>query len=253
MTEASGSSPTAEGARDIEAGDAIVVRDLRVRRGEKVVLPGVSIRVRAGAVTGLLGPSGCGKSTLMRAIVGVQIVEGGEVSVLGLPAGTAELRRRVGYVTQAPSVYPDLSVAENLAYFARVLDVPDTRIDASIEAVGLPEQRDQLVQTLSGGERSRASLAVALLSEPQVLVLDEPTVGLDPLLRADLWRTFHGLAAAGTALLVSTHVMDEAQRCDDLVLMREGRIVASGSPDALLAQAGASTIEEAFVTLAVAP
>lgn len=253
MTEASGSSPTAEGARDIEAGDAIVVRDLRVRRGEKVVLPGVSIRVRAGAVTGLLGPSGCGKSTLMRAIVGVQIVEGGEVSVLGLPAGTAELRRRVGYVTQAPSVYPDLSVAENLAYFARVLDVPDTRIDASIEAVGLREQRDQLVQTLSGGERSRASLAVALLSEPQVLVLDEPTVGLDPLLRADLWRTFHGLAAAGTALLVSTHVMDEAQRCDDLVLMREGRIVASGSPDALLAQAGASTIEEAFVTLAVAP
>ncbi len=253
MTEASGSSPTAEGARDIEAGDAIVVRDLRVRRGEKVVLPGVSIRVRAGAVTGLLGPSGCGKSTLMRAIVGVQIVEGGEVSVLGLPAGTAELRRRVGYVTQAPSVYPDLTVAENLAYFARVLDVPDTRIDASIEAVGLPEQRDQLVQTLSGGERSRASLAVALLSEPQVLVLDEPTVGLDPLLRADLWRTFHGLAAAGTALLVSTHVMDEAQRCDDLVLMREGRIVASGSPEALLAQAGASTIEEAFVTLAVAP
>ncbi|MCK9486102.1 MAG: ABC transporter ATP-binding protein [Dehalococcoidia bacterium] len=253
MTQPAAASSASEAAPDREADDAIVVRDLRVRRGQKVVLPGVSIRVRAGTVTGLLGPSGCGKSTLMRAIVGVQIVEGGEVTVLVLPAGTPDLRRRVGYVTQIPSVYPDLSVGENLGYFARILDVPSARITASIQAVGLEGQRDQLVETLSGGERSRASLAVALLSEPQVLVLDEPTVGLDPLLRADLWRTFHDLAAGGTALLVSTHVMDEAERCDDLVLMREGRIVASGTPPALLEKAGATTIEEAFVALAVTP
>ena len=201
-------------------------------------------------VTGLLGPSGSGKSTLIRAIAGVQIVTGGTVTVLGEPAGTAALRRRVAYVTQAPSVYGDLTVRENLTYFARVLGAPDDRIAEVAELVSLGERTGQVVGTMSGGERSRVSLAVALLGDPALLLLDEPTVGLDPVLREDLWATFHGLAAAGKTLLVSTHVMDEAQRCDELVLMREGRIVAAETPQALLERTGAEDVEHAFIALA---
>jgi ABC-2 type transport system ATP-binding protein len=229
---------------------AIEVEDLRVRRGGNVVLPGISLRVGRGVVTGLLGPSGSGKTTLMRAIVGVQIVESGKVSVLGRPGGSPELRRRVGYVTQAPSVYGDLTVRENLRYFARILAVPPERVDEVIGTVGLGGQANQVVGTLSGGERSRASLATALLGEPQILVLDEPTVGLDPVLRRDLWNTFHALAADGATLLVSSHVMDEAKRCDELVLLREGRIVAMTSPAELLQKTGASDLEEAFLAVA---
>lgn len=231
-------------------GMTIEVRDLRVRRGGNPVLDGVSLDVRAGVVTGLLGPSGSGKTTLMRAIVGVQIVEAGELSVLGAPAGTAALRRRVGYVTQAPSLYADLTVRENLRYFARVADVPQSRIAEVVATVGLGAQEDQVVGTLSGGERGRASLAAALLGDPEVLVLDEPTVGLDPVLRRDLWRSFHALADGGKTILVSTHVMDEAERCDELVLMRDGEIVASGAPDRLRADTGAADIETAFLALA---
>jgi ABC-2 type transport system ATP-binding protein len=186
----------------------------------------------------------------MRAIVGVQKVAGGEIDVLGRPAGTAELRRRVAYVTQAPSVYADLTVRENLEYFTRILDAPADRIDASIATVGLDRQVDQVVGTLSGGERSRASLAVALLHDPELLVLDEPTVGLDPVLRGELWATFHALAEEGRTLIVSTHVMDEADRCDELVLMREGVVVASGSPTALREETQTDTVEQAFIALA---
>ncbi len=228
---------------------AIEVKGLRIRRGGKLVLPGISLRVGRGRVTGLLGPSGSGKTTLMRAIVGVQIIQNGEVAVLGRPAGSPELRRRVGYVTQAPSVYGDLTVRENLRYFARILAAAPERIDEVIGTVGLREQADQVVGTLSGGEGSRASLATALLGEPEILVLDEPTVGLDPVLRRDLWNTFHELAAGGATLLVSSHVMDEAKRCDELVLLREGRIVAMTSPEELLRQTGASDLEEAFLAL----
>jgi ABC-2 type transport system ATP-binding protein len=231
---------------------AIEIRNLRVRRGDKLVIPDLSLDVRRGVVTGLLGPSGSGKTTLMRSIVGVQIVETGEVNVLGRPAGTPDLRRRVGYVTQAPSVYGDLTVRENLQYFARVLAVPAGRIDAVIELVSLQEQADQIVQTESGGERSRVSLATALLGEPELLVLDEPTVGLDPVLRRSLWETFHGLAAQGTTLLVSTHVMDEAERSDELVLMRNGRVIAAKSPAALLEETQTDDLEEAFLAIAEA-
>jgi ABC-2 type transport system ATP-binding protein len=229
---------------------AIAVEALRVRRGDKLVLPGISLEVRRGVVTGLLGPSGSGKTTLMRAIVGVQIVEAGTVTVLGLPAGSPELRRRVAYVTQAPSVYGDLTVRENLRYFARILDVPDARIAAAIDLVDLAPQAGQVVRTLSGGERSRVSLATALLGEPELLVLDEPTVGLDPVLRRDLWATFHRLANEGATLLVSSHVMDEAKRCQELLLLRDGRIVAAAPPAALLEQTGAPDLEAAFLALA---
>jgi ABC-2 type transport system ATP-binding protein len=231
---------------------SIQIRDLRVRRGGRLVLPGISLDVRRGVVTGLLGPSGSGKTTLIRSIVGVQIVERGEVMVLGQPAGSPELRHVVGYVTQAPSVYGDLTVRENLRYFARILDAPEERVEEAMGTVVLSERADQVVGTMSGGERSRVSLATALLGEPQVLVLDEPTVGLDPVLRRDLWNTFHELAAVGTTLLVSSHVMDEADRSDELVLLREGRIVATGSPDDLRHQTHADDLEDAFLALAEA-
>lgn len=231
---------------------AIEIRNLRVRRGDKLVIPDLSLDVRRGVVSGLLGPSGSGKSTLIRSIVGVQIVESGDVAVLGRPAGIPDLRHRVGYVTQAPSVYGDLTVRENLQYFARVLGAPAERIDEVIALVSLQEQADQIVQTESGGERSRVSLATALLGEPDLLVLDEPTVGLDPVLRRSLWETFHGLAAQGTTLLVSTHVMDEAERSDELVLMRDGRVIAAKSPAALLAETHTDDLEEAFLALAEA-
>ena len=226
---------------------AIEIRDLRVVRGGNGGLPGVSADVDAGRVTGLLGPSGSGKSTLMRAIVGVQIVAAGSVRVLGEPAGSARLRRRVAYLTQAPSVYGDLTVRENLRYFARVLGVDG--VERAIETTGLETHADRVVSRLSGGQRARASLATALLGEPQVLVLDEPTVGQDPVLRRDLWDTFHGLAEQGATLLVSSHVMDEADRCDELLLMRSGDVLATGTPDELRERTQARDLDDAFLRL----
>jgi ABC-2 type transport system ATP-binding protein len=231
---------------------AIGVDALRVRRGGNLVLPGIDLTIARGRLTGLLGPSGSGKTTLMRCIVGVQIVDSGTVAVLGEPAGTPNLRRRIGYVTQAPAVYEDLTVRENLRYFADVLGAPRSGVDEAIRTVDLTTHADQVVRTLSGGERSRVSLATALLGRPELLILDEPTVGLDPVLRRDLWATFHRLADDGVTLLVSSHVMDEAKRCEDLVLMREGRIVATETPDELRARTGKLDLEDAFLALAEA-
>ncbi|HET6627472.1 MAG TPA: ABC transporter ATP-binding protein [Nocardioidaceae bacterium] len=225
------------------------VRNLVVDRGRTRAVRDVSFVVPEGQVMGLLGPSGCGKSTLMRAVVGVQIVTSGSVTVLGLPAGSAGLRDRVGYVTQAPSVYDDLTVAENLKFYARVLGVSSAEVERCVGAVDLTAHSDKVVNQLSGGQRSRVSLAVALLGEPDLLVLDEPTVGLDPVLRRDLWALFHRLAEQGTAVFVSSHVMDEAERCDRLLLMREGEILADDSPDELLARTGADDVEDAFLML----
>ncbi|GAA1443016.1 ABC transporter ATP-binding protein [Mycobacterium cookii] len=226
----------------------IEVRDLVVVRGSQEVLPGISLDVTPG-VTGLLGPSGCGKTTLMRALVGAQRLRSGSVEVLGEPAGSAPLRTRVGYVTQAASVYDDLTVAENLTFFARVLGVERSSAEEVVASVGLADHRHQVVGRLSGGQRSRVSLAVALLGSPEMLVLDEPTVGLDPVLRRDLWGLFHRIADGGAAVLVSSHVMDEAERCDRLLLMREGRIIADGTPSEIRTRTGAADIEQAFLHL----
>jgi ABC-2 type transport system ATP-binding protein len=228
---------------------AVEVRGLDVVRGGTPVLHELSCVVQAGAVTGLLGPSGSGKTTLIRSIVGVQRIAGGEVHVLGEPAGAPALRHRVGYMTQAPSVYGDLTVVENLRFFARIVGAPAPAIAAVVASVSLEAHASQVVARLSGGQRARVSLAVALLGEPDLLVLDEPTVGLDPVLRRDLWQLFHELAARGTTLLVSSHVMDEADRCDALLLLRGGALLAAGTPAELRATTGAADLDEAFLRL----
>ena len=231
------------------AAVAIRVVDLRVVRGDAVVLPGLSCEVEAGSVTGLLGPSGSGKSTLLRAIVGVQRIVSGSVDVLGCSAGSADIRARIGYMTQAPSIYGDLTVGENLVFFARVLDVPQAAVDRVLAEVSMEQFRARVVNRLSGGERARVSLAAALLAEPDLLVLDEPTVGLDPVLRRDLWELFHGLTERGTTLLVSSHVMDEADRCHALLLLREGTLLAQGTPAELRRRTGRDNLEDVFLRL----
>ena len=228
---------------------AIVVADLRVHRGGEEVLRDIGFTVRRGTVTGLLGPNGCGKSTLMRSIVGVQLVGSGHVTVLGRPAGHPELRRRIGYATQEPAIYADLTVTEALRYFAAVLGAPPSDVDRVITRTGLTTSARVLVGRLSGGQRGRANLAVALLGAPELLVLDEPTVGSDPELRDELWKLFHDLAATGVTLLISSHVMDEAARCDDLLLLHRGKLLARGTPGALRTRTGAPDLEQAFLRL----
>ncbi|HEX7745490.1 MAG TPA: ABC transporter ATP-binding protein [Micromonosporaceae bacterium] len=228
---------------------AIEVRDLDVDRGGHGVLEKFSCAVPPGIVTGLLGPSGSGKTTLMRAIVGVQKIRSGTVTVLGEPAGSPRLRRRIGYLTQAPSVYRDLTVRENARYFAALHGLSRADADRAVADVGLADAATQLVSTLSGGQHSRASLACAIVGRPELLILDEPTVGQDPVLRADLWAKFHQMAAEGTTLLVSSHVMDEASRCDRLLLIREGQLIADDTPDAVRASAETDDLDTAFLRL----
>ncbi|WP_438271133.1 ABC transporter ATP-binding protein [Streptomyces antibioticus] len=236
---------------------ALHARDLTVVRGSRTVLRGLDFTVPRGQITGLLGPSGCGKTTLMRAVVGTQAKVTGTLDVLGSPAGHPSLRTRIGYVTQAPSVYDDLTVRQNLDYFAAILDpgraATDRRrenVTRAISDVDLTSHTDALAGNLSGGQRSRVSLAVALLGTPELLVLDEPTVGLDPVLRRDLWQLFHDIAASrGATLLISSHVMDEAERCHRLLLMREGEILADDTPDALRERTRSETVEAAFLHL----
>ncbi|MEV4128892.1 ABC transporter ATP-binding protein [Nocardia sp. NPDC049707] len=234
---------------DLHSSHAVEVRNLTVRRGGREVLHNISVTIPRGSLTGLLGPSGCGKTTLMRSIVGTQIVASGEISALGLPAGSPELRHRIGYVTQTPSIYRDISVRENVAYYAALYGRDRDDTDEAIAAVGLLDQAHQRGDELSGGQETRASLACALVAQPEVLILDEPTVGLDPVLRVDLWKQFHELAANGTTLLVSSHVMDEAEHCDKLLLLREGDLLAQLSPDELRTETGEQNLEQAFLAL----
>ena len=235
--------------RGVHREVAIDVENLRVIRGKRVALDDISVQIPRGTITGLLGPSGCGKTTLMRCVVGTQIIEKGTVTVLGHPAGSADLRHRVGYVTQNPTIYDDLRVIDNVRYFAALTGVDSADADEAIATVGLDDHRTALCGNLSGGQRTRASLACALVSHPDLLVLDEPTVGLDPVLRVDLWEQFRGLAERGTTLLVSSHVMDEADHCGDLLLMREGHLLAHTTPSKLREDTGCQSLEEAFLSV----
>lgn len=228
---------------------AIAVENLTVERGGKTVLNAVSCSIARGSVVGLVGPSGSGKTTLMRSIVGVQRIRSGGVSVLGQPAGSAGLRDRVGYMTQAPSIYLDLTIRENARYFAALYGEGEPQADAAIRSVGLEEAAHQVVRTLSGGQLSRASLACTLLGEPEILILDEPTVGQDPVLRDELWQRFRTLAEGSATLVVSSHVMDEARRCDRLLLISEGTIIAGGTPEEVMTSVDAPDMDEAFLRL----
>jgi ABC-2 type transport system ATP-binding protein len=232
-----------------DAEPAISINHLRVIRGKRPALHDFSVQIAPGSITGLLGPSGCGKTTLIRCIVGTQIVTSGNVTVLGHPAGAATLRRRVGYLPQDPTIYNDLRIIDNVRYFAALYGFDSQAADTAIERVGLTDHRTAFCGNLSGGQRTRASLACALVCQPDLLVLDEPTVGLDPVLRVDLWKQFSELAGDGTTLLVSSHVMDEADHCGDLLLMRDGQLVAHTTPTQLREDTGCTSLEDAFLSI----
>ncbi len=232
-----------------ELTPAVSINHLRVIRGKRPALHDFSVDIAQGTITGLLGPSGCGKSTLMRCIVGTQVVTSGTVTVLGHPAGSAPLRHQVGYLPQHPAIYDDLRIVDNVRYFASLYGYDARTADDAIERVGLTDHRTAHCGNLSGGQRTRASLACALVCQPAVLVLDEPTVGLDPVLRVDLWAEFTELARAGTTLLISSHVMDEADHCRDLLLMRDGRLIADITPNRLREDTGCTSLEEAFLSM----
>ncbi|OBH82506.1 ABC transporter ATP-binding protein [Mycobacterium sp. E2989] len=237
-------------SRDELIGDqAVRIDHLRVIRGKRPALHDFSVQIGRGSITGLLGPSGCGKTTLMRCIVGTQIVTSGTVTVLGHPAGSAPLHRRVGYLPQDPTIYNDLRIVDNVRYFASLYGFDRHAADAAIERVGLADHRSAYCGNLSGGQRTRVSLACALVCRPELLVLDEPTVGLDPVLRADLWEQFTELARGGTTLLVSSHVMDEADHCGDLLLMRDGHLLAHTTPTQLREDTGCTSLEDAFLSI----
>ncbi|WP_314215225.1 ABC transporter ATP-binding protein [Pseudarthrobacter equi] len=242
-----GSGPVPDSSNPV-AGAAVSVSGLTVRRGRDTVLQNVDFSIPAGRITGLLGPSGSGKTTLMRTIVGVQAASG-SVQVLGRLAGHPMLRHLVGYVTQSPSVYPDLTVEANVRYFGAMHRKGKPDVAEAIAAVGLVPQARQKAADLSGGQLSRASLACALVARPQLLVLDEPTVGLDPVLRADLWNRFRSLAEAGTTLLVSSHVMEEASHCHSLLLLRGGKLLAQLTPSELAERGRSIDLEQAFLTI----
>ena len=227
---------------------AVTTTDLRVTRGHKEILHGLDLSLAPGTITGLLGPSGCGKTALMRTVVGVQRYRG-QVEVLGHASGAAAVRGRVGYVTQDQAVYTDLTARQNLRYFASLAGSRARDLDEVLDVVGLTVLADRPVSTYSGGEAGRVSLACALVADPDLLVMDEPTVGLDPVTREELWATFHALAERGASLLVSSHVMDEAFRCDQVLLMRQGRILATTTAKDLLASTGADTVDAAFLAV----
>ena len=229
--------------------NSIAVTSLAVSRQNRSILNDLNFAITPGSIVGLLGPSGAGKTTLMRVLMGLQAITSGEATILGLPAGSSELRSQIGYVTQAPAVYGDLTVQQNLAYFGRLVHASSAHIEATMTTLQLNEVRNNLVQQTSGGQHARVSLAVALLGQPKLLILDEPTVGLDPIMKAELWGYLKQLAANGITLLISSHVMDEAANCDQLLLLREGRLLAQGTPKQLQKSAGAKTTEEAFIKL----
>lgn len=233
---------------------AVVVKHVDVRFASTFkALDDVSLALPSGKMIGFIGPSGAGKTTLIRAIVGRQKLTKGSIEVMGMNAGAAKHRSRLSYMTQENSVYPDLTTLQNLQYFATMFGIKKkdmiAEIDGILEVVDMHEQADQLVGSLSGGQKQRVSLAVSLIGKPELMVLDEPTVGLDPVLRDEIWKMFRNLAEQGKTLIISSHVMDEAERCDELVLIRDGKVLAQGSPQGLCEQTGARTVEQSFLKL----
>jgi ABC-2 type transport system ATP-binding protein len=231
----------------MDQNSRLVGKNVTVKKGKQTILAGLDFVIEPGKITGLIGPSGSGKTTLMRAIVGVQKISDGNLTLFSLPAGNKKLRPRIGYVTQSPAVYSDLTVGQNMRYFATLASASKKQIEDALSAVRLDTKKQQLVESLSGGERARVSLAIALLGNPDVLIMDEPTVGLDPILRQELWQLFAELAEQGKILLVSSHVMDEAEHCEQLLLMRNGHLLWSDSKDKLLKVTGTTTVEAAFI------
>lgn len=229
--------------------EAIRISKLTIVREGKPIVSELDAMVPSGKIVGVLGPSGSGKTTLFRSIVGVQRIHSGSISVLGQSAGSKDLRSRIGYLTQSASIYSDLTCLENLRYFSKLLGASDFSIQEILELVDLTKNKKQLASTLSGGERTRLALATALIGKPELLILDEPTVGLDPILRVELWKLFHQLADQGKTLLLSSHVMDEADRCDSIVLLREGKVLEEGTPSELKARTGKTDMESVFISL----
>lgn len=232
----------------------ITIKDVSVTLGKKFqALHDINLSFTENKIIGFIGPSGAGKTTLIRSIVGRQRISSGALTIYGLPAGSAKLRRSVSYMTQEPSIYNDLSVRENIRYFATMIGLPRKVITSEISRLfnllNLSSNSTQLVSSLSGGQKQRVSLAIALIGQPKLLVLDEPTVGLDPLIRRELWNLFHKLAASGTSIIISSHVMDEAERCDELVLIRDGRVLATGSPNELCEKTHTKSVEQSFIKL----
>jgi ABC-2 type transport system ATP-binding protein len=210
----------------------------------------ISLDLAPGRIYGLLGPNGSGKTTLIRLLTGMTRATAGRAEVLGVTMPSRSNLARIGYMTQSDGVYPALTVAENARFFAAAYGViGDEPVTDVLGVVELAERRQVIAGTLSGGQRRRLSLACALVHRPRVLFLDEPTVGIDPLLRVQFWSYFRALAAAGTTLVVSSHVMDEADRCDELLFVRSGRITARGTGREVRAQAGTDDLEQAFLRL----
>ena len=234
---------------------AVEARDVRKRFGEVTALDGLSLTIAAGEIYGLLGPNGSGKTTLIRALAGLVRPDAGEVRVFGATPRAAVAGGAIGYMTQAPALYGELSVEENLRFFAALEGVADVagRIEDALRHVELIDRRGTIVGSLSGGLKTRVSLAATLLHQPRLLLLDEPTVGVDPALRREFWQHFRSLANGGMTILISSHVMDEAARCDRLGLVRAGRLLAEGSATELIRSAGTADLESAFLALSGAP
>jgi ABC-2 type transport system ATP-binding protein len=228
---------------------AISIKELSVTRGKVHALQAVTFEVKPGTITGLIGPSGSGKTTLMRTIIGAQAFQHGDVIILGKPAGSSELRKKIGYVTQSPAVYRDLTVHQNLQYFASIIGAKKSQVTSLLERLDLTKQRKQLASDLSGGQLARTSLAIALLGDPEILILDEPTVGQDPILRDELWKLFHELAERGKTVLVSSHIMNEAVHCHRLVMLRDGKLVANTTAAELQKHTGSRDLDDAFLAL----
>ena len=227
---------------------AVEVEGVAKRFGKQPALDGVSLRIRRGEVYGLLGPNGAGKTTLIRSLVGLVAPEQGTVTVLGRRMPQLAVLARVGYMTQQAALYPDLSAEENVRFFGAIHG-RENGVREALEFVELWDRRTSVVSTLSGGMRTRCSLACALVHKPDLLLLDEPTVGVDPQLRVQLWDGFRKMAAGGTAIVVSSHVMDEAERCDRLGLIRFGKLLAEGTVAEIKSRAGVDRLEDAFLKL----